>query len=161
MKKEGEDDEKIWHRCELCYKRFRQKDHLDAHLRVHSGLKPFSCDICDKAFSQKGSLKQHLKVHDKHSEVAELIGTALRNTPEMACTANEICQFIIENFPYYRNGKAKAWLENSIRTNLSIKPSNFVRAEEYGENGSCQHYYTFRSVNDIIKEYEENCSIFI
>ena len=161
LKENGVDDEKLRYCCEQCGKRFKYRCRLKWHLRVHSGLKLFGCDICNKAFSQKGHLKQHLKVHDKDSEVAELIGMALRNSPEMRCTAQEICQFIVNKFPYYRKGKAKTWLENSIRTNLSFRCSNFVRDEENEENGNRQHCYTFRSVNDIIQEYEENCSIFI
>ena len=80
----------------------------------------------------------------------------------MRCTAQEICQFIMENFPEYRESKAK--LEISITDHLRNLP-HFVVAEvefKFGENGiNRQRYYTFRPVDDIIREYEENCSVFL
>ena len=94
----------------------------------------------------------------------ELIGMALRNSPEMRCTAQEVCQFVINNFPEYGESESKTRLEDSIRTNLSIMPHFVTSGFEYkfGENGvNRQPYYTFRPVNDIIHEYEESCSIFI
>ena len=107
--------------------------------------------------------QQHLQhTGNPPSTFEELIGMAIRSSPEMRSTAQEICQFITENFPEYRESKAK--LETSITDHLRNLP-HFVLAQvelKCGEDGiNRQRYYTFRPVDDIIHEYEENCSVFL
>lgn len=48
------------HICLFCRKSFMCKTHLDRHVRVHTGEKPFSCPHCSYKASQKGSVKRHI-----------------------------------------------------------------------------------------------------
>ncbi|XP_039647843.1 zinc finger protein 37-like isoform X2 [Perca fluviatilis] len=49
--------------CSLCEKRFSSQSLLKAHLRRHSGERPFACSYCDKRFLTKSVLKYHVRIH--------------------------------------------------------------------------------------------------
>ncbi|XP_050078297.1 zinc finger protein 845-like [Anopheles maculipalpis] len=49
--------------CRYCIKRFKTLSALDLHERRHSGTKPYSCPICDKRFTESSNLKVHMRRH--------------------------------------------------------------------------------------------------
>lgn len=48
---------------EGCGWRFSRSDELARHRRSHSGVKPFQCGVCQKRFSRSDHLSKHLKIH--------------------------------------------------------------------------------------------------
>ncbi|XP_022081204.1 Krueppel-like factor 5 [Acanthaster planci] len=48
---------------EGCKWRFSRSDELARHKRSHSGVKPYQCTICEKRFSRSDHLSKHIKVH--------------------------------------------------------------------------------------------------
>lgn len=52
--------------CQYCPKVFGRSEHLERHVRIHTGEKPFGCYICGRCFSQKSSLKGHMRTHSNN-----------------------------------------------------------------------------------------------
>ncbi|KAK7506348.1 hypothetical protein BaRGS_00002460 [Batillaria attramentaria] len=47
----------------FCGKRFTRSDELQRHLRTHSGEKRFACPVCNKRFMRSDHLAKHVKTH--------------------------------------------------------------------------------------------------
>jgi hypothetical protein len=50
-----------------CTSRFRQSEHLQRHLKAHSGKKPFRCEICDRGFGRRDNCHVHYFTHLKQA----------------------------------------------------------------------------------------------
>ncbi|XP_072226726.1 uncharacterized protein [Leuresthes tenuis] len=46
--------------CSICGKSFQN---MEAHMRSHTGIKPYRCTICSKRFPRPGALRRHKKIH--------------------------------------------------------------------------------------------------
>lgn len=49
----------------FCGKRFTRSDELQRHLQTHTGAKRFSCSVCPRVFMRSDHLTKHMRVHEE------------------------------------------------------------------------------------------------
>lgn len=110
--------------CSHCSKRFAQSSHLQQHIRVHTGVRPFKCRFCSKSFAQSTHLQQHIKMHtgdkpfrcnfcDKHfSQLSHLQKHVRVHTGEKPYK----CIYCFKSFSQSSN------LQKHLRVHTGIKP---------------------------------------
>ncbi|XP_065085039.1 zinc finger protein 665-like [Ochlerotatus camptorhynchus] len=60
--------------CQYCQKAFRQKHHMDTHIRgVHTKEKPYKCKFCPRAFATLGNMREHEKSHGESGRKHEVL----------------------------------------------------------------------------------------
>ncbi|KAK6051491.1 zinc finger, C2H2 type [Cooperia oncophora] len=69
----------VMHKCQYCGRVDKYPSKIKAHLRTHTGEKPFKCDICGMTFAQRTPMRLHVRRHlDQKPYICTIEGCDLR-----------------------------------------------------------------------------------
>lgn len=107
-------------KCRYCNRVFPREKSLQAHLRTHTGERPYQCDYpgCTRAFTQSGQLKTHQRLHTGErpficsaANCQMRFTHANRHCPDHPYDTLKRCDdFVIQAVPE-QNSEVLKWLE--------------------------------------------------
>ncbi|KAM8946846.1 transcription factor Sp6 [Pelodytes ibericus] len=66
----------------FCGKRFTRSDELQRHLQTHTGAKKYPCPACSRVFMRNDHLTKHMKTHDSEARGATETSSKTKSEPE-------------------------------------------------------------------------------
>ena len=74
----------------FCGKRFTRSDELQRHLKTHTGEKRFACLQCNKKFMRSDHLSKHIKTHSEGADQQELSDAILQTQATQSMMPHKI-----------------------------------------------------------------------
>ncbi|XP_071791562.1 uncharacterized protein [Asterias amurensis] len=112
--------------CNVCGRRFTQRNNMFKHTRIHTGIKPYSCDLCDESFNHNISLKNHKK--KKHGidwwNKDNLAVTTQPKTPRRKSAKKESLPKLSQQKSAKKDPQPKSPLRKSARKRKQLKETD-------------------------------------
>ncbi|XP_055592821.1 Krueppel homolog 1-like [Uranotaenia lowii] len=156
-------------KCRYCNRVFPREKSLQAHLRTHTGERPYQCDYpgCSRAFTQSGQLKTHQRLHTGErpficsaANCMMRFTHANRHCPDHPYDTLKRCDdFVIQAIPE-QNSEVLRWLEKyrSEREDRTPTRKTPKRPNQSSQNENENRSEPSRRHNN--ENYAENGSAF-
>uniref|UniRef100_A0A182RF41 C2H2-type domain-containing protein n=1 Tax=Anopheles funestus TaxID=62324 RepID=A0A182RF41_ANOFN len=136
-------------KCRYCNRVFPREKSLQAHLRTHTGERPYQCDYpgCTRAFTQSGQLKTHQRLHTGERPFICSVAHcqmrfthANRHCPDHPHDTLRRCDdFVIQTVPE-QNSEVLKWLEKYRAEREDRTPTRKTPKRNNASNGgNCEN----------------------
>ncbi|XP_024915830.1 transcription factor Sp7-like [Cynoglossus semilaevis] len=104
----------------FCGKRFTRSDELERHVRTHTREKKFTCPLCNKRFTRSDHLSKHQKTHADSAMQGKGVAVEGETDPRGEEAAELNAGAVPTNPDQITNGEEKAGTPNGVENSSGL-----------------------------------------